>query len=387
MLAAQSIQWGINDVVMACGTVSMSNVPKYIADAMKGYKFGHDTLVDGMVKDRLWGAFNDFKLGNYGEICADMRQGPDMDVGKKDLISETLEVINESTASALNEDDPDRGKMDTLEISETLKEVVVSIIGIGIGSGCQQLASTLSSHETCFTQTADLMFYMHEGLQQARSPIYDVTSAIEILLTGTYERLPKCTKDVDIQSTLTDKQHQPVLKKLDTLVRSKLLETALPKEFFEVKISDGTVMLFVQGDFKVLLPLVMGDTLQCGEYCIWRTTHDYERHEVLHVAVLEMIAEISRNKKSSLAFKSVVKKVSDIVVGIACSGVDGLRDASMNTLRGLASIDTDLIWLPLANVYYYKNKEAISSPPPVEDLPPLFQLVPPPSSPKSYLYV
>ncbi|GJX17420.1 mediator of RNA polymerase II transcription subunit 14 [Tanacetum coccineum] len=49
----------------------------------------------------------------------------------------------------------------------------------------QQLASTLSSHETCFTQAADSMFFMHEGLQQARARIYDVPSAIEILLTGT----------------------------------------------------------------------------------------------------------------------------------------------------------------------------------------------------------
>ena len=78
----------------------------------------------------------------------------------------------------------------------------------------QQLASTLSSHETCFTQAADSMFFMHEGLQQARAPIYDVPSAIEVLLTGTYQRLPKCTEDVGIQTTLTEKQQKPVLKKL-----------------------------------------------------------------------------------------------------------------------------------------------------------------------------
>nr|GEY20780.1 reverse transcriptase domain-containing protein [Tanacetum cinerariifolium] len=96
---------------------------------------------------------------------------------------------------------------------------------------------------------------------------------------------------------------------------------------------------------------------------------------------------ISGNKKSASAFESVVKKVSGIVVGIACSSVAGLRDASVNALRGLASIDPDLIWLLLADIYYSKAKESISSPPAVEDLPPLFQLVPPPSSPKSYLYV
>ncbi|GJV87015.1 splicing factor SF3a60, partial [Tanacetum coccineum] len=55
MLAAQSIQLGINDIVMAGGM-----------ESMKGSKFGPDTLVDGMVKDWLWGAFNDFKMGNCG---------------------------------------------------------------------------------------------------------------------------------------------------------------------------------------------------------------------------------------------------------------------------------------------------------------------------------
>ncbi|GKD50221.1 mediator of RNA polymerase II transcription subunit 14 [Tanacetum coccineum] len=60
---------------------------------------------------------------------------------------------------------------------------------------------------------ADSIFFIHEGLQQARAPIYDVSSAIEILLIGTYERFPKCTEDVGIQSTLTEinRRRKPVL--------------------------------------------------------------------------------------------------------------------------------------------------------------------------------
>lgn len=133
---------------------------------------------------------------------------------------------------------------------------------------CQQLASTLSSHDTCFTQAADSMFFMHEGLQQARAPIYDVPSAIEVLLTGTYQRLPKCTEDVGIQSTLTEKQQKPSLKKLDTLVRSKLLEVSIPKEISEVEISDGTALLRVDGEFKVLVTLGYH-----GHLSMWRILH------------------------------------------------------------------------------------------------------------------
>ncbi|KAK6919203.1 Thiolase, C-terminal [Dillenia turbinata] len=71
MLAAQSIQLGINDVVVAGGMESMSNVPKYLADARKGSRLGHDSLVDGMLKDGLWDVYNDYGMGVCAELCAD----------------------------------------------------------------------------------------------------------------------------------------------------------------------------------------------------------------------------------------------------------------------------------------------------------------------------
>ncbi|PHU10008.1 Mediator of RNA polymerase II transcription subunit 14 [Capsicum chinense] len=133
---------------------------------------------------------------------------------------------------------------------------------------CQQLASTLSSHDTCFTQAADSLFFMHEGLQQARAPIYDVPSAVEVLLTGSYGRLPKCIGDLGLQSSLNDDQQKPALKKLDALVRSKLLEVSLPKDITEVKVSDGTVLLRVDGEFKVLVTLGYR-----GHLSMWRILH------------------------------------------------------------------------------------------------------------------
>ncbi|KAI9126881.1 hypothetical protein K1719_002477 [Acacia pycnantha] len=71
MLAALTIQMEINDVVVAGGMESMSNVPKYFADARKGSRLGHDTIIDGMLKDGLWDVYNDFAMGMCGEICAD----------------------------------------------------------------------------------------------------------------------------------------------------------------------------------------------------------------------------------------------------------------------------------------------------------------------------
>lgn len=106
----------------------------------------------------------------------------------------------------------------------------------------------------------------------------------------------------------------------------------------------------------------------------------------VQVAVLNMIADLSRNKKSASALEVVLKKVSGLVVGIACSGVVGLRDASVNALHGLASIDPDLVWLLLADVYYSMKKKDKPSPP-TSDFPEISEILPPPSSPKEYLYV
>lgn len=154
---------------------------------------------------------------------------------------------------------------------------------------CQQLASTLSSHDTCFSQTADSLYFMHDGLQQARAPIYDVPSAIEVLLTGSYERLPKCIEDVGMQSSLNDIQQKPALRKLDILVRSKLLETPLPKEISEVKVSDGTALLRVDGEFQVLVTLGYR-----GHLNLWRILHLEllvgERNEAIKLEELRRFA-------------------------------------------------------------------------------------------------
>uniref|UniRef100_A0A5B7AZS8 Putative acetyl-CoA acetyltransferase, cytosolic 1-like isoform X1 n=1 Tax=Davidia involucrata TaxID=16924 RepID=A0A5B7AZS8_DAVIN len=71
MLAAQSIRLGTTDVVVAGGMESMSNAPKYLAEARKGSRLGHDTIIDGMLKDGLWDVYNDFGMGLCAELCAD----------------------------------------------------------------------------------------------------------------------------------------------------------------------------------------------------------------------------------------------------------------------------------------------------------------------------
>jgi acetyl-CoA C-acetyltransferase len=70
MLGAQSIMLGINDVVVAGGMESMSNVPYYVPKARFGYKYGNAEMVDGLVKDGLFEVYYKFPMGNCAENTA-----------------------------------------------------------------------------------------------------------------------------------------------------------------------------------------------------------------------------------------------------------------------------------------------------------------------------
>ncbi len=70
MMAANQIQLGQADVIVAGGVESMSNVPYYLPKHRFGSKLGHAKALDGILKDGLWDVYNDFHMGNAAEICA-----------------------------------------------------------------------------------------------------------------------------------------------------------------------------------------------------------------------------------------------------------------------------------------------------------------------------
>ncbi|MEJ2363105.1 MAG: acetyl-CoA C-acetyltransferase [Deltaproteobacteria bacterium] len=71
MLAAQAIQLGDADVVVAGGMESMSQAPYYLEKARFGYRLGNATLYDHMLHDGLWDLFNDFHMGISNELCSE----------------------------------------------------------------------------------------------------------------------------------------------------------------------------------------------------------------------------------------------------------------------------------------------------------------------------
>lgn len=71
MMAAQGIQLGDTNIVVAGGMESMSNAPYLIPKAREGYRLGNGELVDSMINDGLWCSFDNHHMGCTGEVVAD----------------------------------------------------------------------------------------------------------------------------------------------------------------------------------------------------------------------------------------------------------------------------------------------------------------------------
>jgi acetyl-CoA C-acetyltransferase len=70
-LAAQAVQLGESEIVVAGGMESMSNAPYLLPQARSGYRLGDGKIIDSMIHDGLWDAYEDFHMGMTGELVAE----------------------------------------------------------------------------------------------------------------------------------------------------------------------------------------------------------------------------------------------------------------------------------------------------------------------------
>jgi acetyl-CoA C-acetyltransferase len=94
MLAAQGIATGDTDVVVAGGMESMSNAPYLLTRAREGLRLGHGEVVDSMIHDGLWEAYEDYHMGCCGEIVAEK-----YDVGRRQQDEFALESHRRAVAA------------------------------------------------------------------------------------------------------------------------------------------------------------------------------------------------------------------------------------------------------------------------------------------------
>lgn len=94
MFGAQSIMLGQNDVVLAGGMESMSNIPYYLLKARTGYKYGHGELLDGLQYDGLTDVYNHCAMG----VCAD-NTAKEMNISRQDQDNYAISSYKRSASS------------------------------------------------------------------------------------------------------------------------------------------------------------------------------------------------------------------------------------------------------------------------------------------------
>jgi acetyl-CoA C-acetyltransferase len=96
MLAAQAIQTGDADVVVAGGMENMTMAPFYLEKARFGFRMGSGTLHDSMVHDGLWDIVNDFHMGISNDLCSEKYHvsREDQDRYAAESYARTLTAIN-----------------------------------------------------------------------------------------------------------------------------------------------------------------------------------------------------------------------------------------------------------------------------------------------------
>src|ERR1700723_2887397 len=70
-LAAQAVQLGESEVVVAGGMESMSNCPYLLKGARTGFRLGNQEIIDSMINDGLWDAYENYHMGQTAENVAE----------------------------------------------------------------------------------------------------------------------------------------------------------------------------------------------------------------------------------------------------------------------------------------------------------------------------
>jgi len=123
-----------------------------------------------------------------------------------------------------------------------------------------QIMSFLDKQNMLFVETADMLARMsRETLVRARLPNFHIPAAVEVLTTGTYNRLPTCIRERIVPAdAITPAEKRQTLLRLNQVIQHRLVTGKLLPQMREFRIRNGRVTFEVKHEFSVALT-VMGD--------------------------------------------------------------------------------------------------------------------------------
>ena len=104
-----------------------------------------------------------------------------------------------------------------------------------------------------FEESSTRVFRMKEFFTTKRQPIFDINSAVDIIVNGEYIRFPSCWSVRD--STIEDKDYEEVIAKLDEIIKFRIFTNLLPPQFTNIEVQNGRAICKVENEFQVEMTL------------------------------------------------------------------------------------------------------------------------------------
>eukprot|EP00960_Hanusia_phi_P010913 320316-Hanusia_phi.AAC.2 len=121
---------------------------------------------------------------------------------------------------------------------------------------CDDLIENLRLHHWHMHTTSERLCIASEELAyQHRTPMYDMRTAVDVLASGTYNGLPDMEMQKIITPKVTEAEKEEVIKRLDFLIRTELLNMKIPADLSKVEVKDGRLVLQADDEFELVLSL------------------------------------------------------------------------------------------------------------------------------------
>ncbi|KAG2388327.1 hypothetical protein C9374_000491 [Naegleria lovaniensis] len=123
-----------------------------------------------------------------------------------------------------------------------------------------QVASSMEMKANAFDLAAFTLFFTSKKVASLIEPVFDLPTAIDVLTTGTYPRLPNIMQQFrgnlqNIHEDFTVKDKEKAVSKLTDLIRMKLLQCTIPPNMFVNKLENGQVNLIAENEFSIIMTL------------------------------------------------------------------------------------------------------------------------------------
>eukprot|EP01133_Synstelium_polycarpum_P003656 gene3656-4202_t len=122
-----------------------------------------------------------------------------------------------------------------------------------------EIIELLNLEDSYFRDAADLLIMTKENLINARAPIYDVPTAIDVLTSGSYQRMPTDIRRVIPPAPLSSNQIATALDRLNNIICYKLFLCDIPKEFEPIQVDNGKAHIIVKNEYDAYLSIDGGN--------------------------------------------------------------------------------------------------------------------------------